>query len=150
MQDTGKIIDLYAKKYATRDLQYMMMGMILDHEFLKARFQDNNISSAYIYGNDQLAIQLYTYSRTIISVRGVICEDKILYRDYKYGWKLEIDKKDAVSYDDFLERGGFEPAIIIISDLGIAKCKENELRKRMDCLFINEFLFGGINNALQY
>ena len=146
----NELIDVYAGDFARRDLSYTLMGMMLDRSLIRSRLKDFDVQSVYIYGGNSLGVQLYRCIKDYCKVKAFIETDGYLYQNRDYGWKLEepdvsiFPNTSGISFDKTKDT-------VIICELNALEQVKDELKGFIDdsrVVFINEFLFGGIRNAV--
>ena len=148
MRETD-IIDAYAQSFVVKDLSYSLMSMMLDHDYLHRHMMDFGICRLYIFGGGPLGVQLYENTKDEFDVCGFIEEDGALYRNACYGWGYRIPNMKVFSLDEF--RRAYNSEHIVLSNLtNLEKDKKTieEYVEESKIIYINELVYGGVNNAI--
>lgn len=72
MKDKDELIDIYGYQAEIYGKSYIMMGRLLDPDFVKQMTEKGNLSDIYIYGGGYLGIQLYRAISPIVNVLSLV------------------------------------------------------------------------------
>ena len=143
------LIDYYSRAFATQDLKFTMMGMLLDDDLVNQRIEEYDLKSVYIYGTGPIGVQFYKVVREKTDVRGFIDDDGEFYYNGNYSWGYRNIDMPVYSIEAIKRRYKDEKILLAsfeeLEDMR-SKCTAFAADDRI--IYINEFLFGGANSDL--
>lgn len=147
--DRDKLIDYYSQRFATQDLKFNMMGMLLDDQLINRRIKDFSMDSFYIFGTGPLGLQVYNATVNKCKILGFIDEDKQFYQNSNYAWGYRNLGLTVFSPEEVKAKYNGEK-ILLASFEELEKMRDvcKSFSDEKDIIYINEFLFGGAASDL--
>lgn len=149
VDERDKLIDYYSQRFATQDLKFNMMGMLLDTQLIARRIKEFSLDSFYIFGTGPLGLQAYNATVNKCKILGFIDEDRQFYQNSNYAWGYRDLGMTAYTPDEVKAKYNGEKILL-------ASFEELEEMRNIcqvfaddkDIIYINEFLFGGAASDL--
>ncbi len=134
MKDKDELIDIYGYQAEIYGKSYIMMGRLLDPDFVKQMTEKGNLSDIYIYGGGYLGIQLYRAISPIVNVLSLVDKKGKLLID-------SIDDIPIMNMDNFQKN--YNNQMVIVTPLKFYREIYRELKgfvPKDKIIFLEEFV----------